>query len=624
MSKQLIEFPWTGGMDQSKTPIRSELTSFNYLLNFRQRVRSVGELEQTPYFNSGSLPSAATYWTAAGGSATEPNTSAVLLLTQNVSAGISLAVTQHCVYNRSSGTAMQVFYQSVDTAVESVNTGCRLVINNVAGLAITLGSALEVDIDGAATFRWRKNGGAYTSLVPITTGGVSIDGGNATVYFLTASGFTIGTTWTWTRADASYEVLADTTTRALPHWHYGRETFFINVGQRVMVATINSASEKYVISVGYRPVYGYELVVYEDHLVVASYADSYAGVLTSRTVASSDLTDLHAFIPTDVNEADRYILPVSSRYAHTNDRPEAIGITQGLLFVFTRTEIFFTSYVGLPVPMAFKHYADFAVSNADFSGSNLPISVVPGNNGLFIRANTGLYFFNGTLQKLNGVDEFLRGQSGSRLSMVYDVMNDECICLTNAYLVVYQVATNSFYLRSASFDSANYCLGFTFTDTLNIGGANRKVRAEVGNGYATSWGIAPMMDSASGTAFATPTIITQGLFGKSRLTHDWDSVTLIAKTTVLSPDTGDYWIGSALKINIKWYNIEDGTLGTLSTDANAVWDSTVGANVISLPRTYVKGLAIRLEVAGTNATKPPAKVVVYGMDIQVKPQALER
>ena len=137
------------GLDRSVIPYRADKATFYELTNLRHRDGNFGTLEQTPYLRS-FTHARGTYWD--GASQTEPANSGVVMMNE-------LIMTQY-VLRVSAGNQIPVFYQSVNTATATVQTGCRLVINNLTALAITLGNTLQVEMTGAATFRWRKNGGA--------------------------------------------------------------------------------------------------------------------------------------------------------------------------------------------------------------------------------------------------------------------------------------------------------------------------------------------------------------------------------------------------------------------------------------------------------------------------------
>src|SRR5690606_36906739 len=64
---------------------------------------------------------------------------------------------------------------------------------------ITLGNKLEVEVDSASTFKWRVNGGSFTTSVPIAAE-VSLGSGTK-LYFRATSGFTPGDAWEWLRTD---------------------------------------------------------------------------------------------------------------------------------------------------------------------------------------------------------------------------------------------------------------------------------------------------------------------------------------------------------------------------------------------------------------------------------------
>ena len=258
------EFGFGRGIDRTNVSFRSDRTSFYDLLNFRHNIDNFGVLEQTPYFFVLKALSQGTYY--ASGSQTEPSTSAVRLALANIT------MTDYVMWDGLDGAAqLQVIYQTTYPAATTVYTGCRLEIGSITGLGLNLGANLDVEMTSATQFRWRKNGGAWTSGLTVSTAGVSIDGGNATLYFLANSGFAGTEAWSWTRTDCSYEDSTLVNIRPA-QWSFFRNTlYFTNTQDRIMALKV-STTGNYVCSVGYRPVYGTYLGFFESHMKIGGYS----------------------------------------------------------------------------------------------------------------------------------------------------------------------------------------------------------------------------------------------------------------------------------------------------------------------------------------------------------------
>jgi hypothetical protein len=465
----------TKGIVRTPAVLWKDKGSFFNLTNARL-VPGGGAIKQTDMFITSATWTAGTYYD--GGSKTESSS-----LSSSLIVNLNGTVFSFGQVARSGSTQLQVIRQTSVPAGETVNTGCLLVVNDYAALAITLGNTFEVRIQTDAThFGWRKNGGAWSADIPITTTGVSVDSGNATVYFLASSGFDFTTpaTWVWTRTD----YLSETTGVTLAYnWDYtvsGSRIYFVDAKGRVLVYDNGG-----VRSVGYRPVYGTHLTIFDDHLYVGSYNTSGS---TTRTdvVANSDKTDLDNFIPTDVNEADTYTLRPNELLDNTQISAGVYGLSviNGLLYCYTSTRIWYTPALGLPNVNNWKEYRSVALWTRFYR----PISTPAGD--YFVTLG-GICFFNGGEITIIDSDvsyyravDILNSQWGGYDSLrreVYFFVND---FFGGAVALVFQEESRTWFRRTALFTSGeppkSMCiistalavtkaLGYAVEDTLGNG-----------------------------------------------------------------------------------------------------------------------------------------------------------
>lgn len=589
---------FTKGIDRTLGPLQADKGSFYILRNLRHSFFQRGVIEQTPYWYDYSTFAQGTYYD--GGSQTEAATSGVRLITSD------LVVTDYVC--RGPSGQLQVFYQTCDAATETdIHFGCRLVINSITALGITLGSNIEVDIDGATTFRWRKNGGAYTSLVPITTAGVSIDGGNATVYFLTDTGFTIGTTWLWTRTDASFASNSGTFGYPCDYQYYKGELYFNSVDDRLMVCS-ESSTGNYVISVGYRPVVGGQLCFFDDHLIVGQFrrgTTGWTGVDRWYTVGWSDKTDIHNFISTDTNEADQYALPNNNRFDDIDAAESYImGVAgvQGQLYVFTTNEIYVTTALGLPIVFSFQKIIDLKIA-----GAYLPI--IPAEQGVYILGHSDVFFFDGSNLRSIGAPVVQGTPNGNFEDSfgVWDPFRKELVFVLETLLFCYQEKWGTWYVRLADFDSQTQPVKSisSYSGQIAVGIKSIKLRRE--DATAT---VQPIFDDSSGTVYAEPYLLTQ-IFGEDlAIVKELVDFYLGAITNSSGVSATYYTTSTGLTIQLSYWLTPGGdfTNASETTPSGATWTSAKADGRIDV-RTPFRGIAIALEVQGT-ASKPPAFVTI--------------
>lgn len=585
------------GIDRTLAPMMSSKGSFYILRNLRHRFDQRGAIQQTPYFYDYQTFARGTYYNA--GSLTEPATSAIRLVTAD------LVVTDYVCRNTLG--QVQVFYQTTVPTAETVLTGCRIVINNVAGLALTLGSTLDIVIEAAGnTFKWRKNGGAYTLGLACTITGTSIDGGNATVYFLATSGFNPGDTWSWTRTDASFANPLGTFTYPSEYEYYKGDLYFVSVDERMMVFTKDAQATpiNYVISVGYRPVVGSYFTFFDDHLVVTWYDTAQSGWTSadgnSRVVGWSDKGDVHNFIATDTNEADRYTLPNVNQFDNVNTTASflmGIASIQGQLFLFTNNEIYWTTALGLPLVFSFQKLMNVKL----ITGYS---AIIKCDFGVYVLGFSDVYFFDGSSLRSIG-KPIVQGTPNDNFDGsfgAWDPYLKELNIVLGTLLYVYQEKWDTWYVRYVNFDAnAQSVTCINCWSRVVVGIASLKLRREDTVGTSQ-----PIYDSSNGTAYATPYLVTQ-IYGDDLATiKQITAVYLGALTNSTGVSATYYTTGSSVVVQLSYWQTPGGDFYNVSETipTGATWNSGKPDGIISV-RTAFRGLALSLSVQGT-ASKPPA------------------
>lgn len=632
---EAIPFPLDDGINRSVSGAKSSLGSIYTMENMRHSITNYRRLEQTPYWRLLYTLAQGTYYNA--GSQTEPSSSSVTMCTK------SLYMTEYCYSDGS--TQIKAFYQTAP-ATETVFTGCLLVINSIASLGINLGAALDVEMTAAAAFRWRKNGGGWTAGVP-STAGVSIDGGNATLYFLANTGFAGTEVWAWTRLDRSWSTTvsnpADDGTPG-PYFYKG-QLYFTCMDRRMCVAKKDSSNVTYVISLGYRPVFCSYFTFFQDHLVVGGYGTtgSYSWQISpgSKTLAWSDVTDVENFVPTDVNEADTFTLPnnttrdILSNTA-TDSFVTGLAVIGDVLFAFTTFGAYQTPYYGLPLVFSFTRSLEIAMPA--IPGPNVAKAV----SGVYLLTQDDVVYFDGSTIKSIGskILPYL-GEPGSTSGIVSRVKTSSCGLMYNSSIG--ELALSPFNSDAKLFYQEKY--GTWYSRTLNTTGglSGRPSAYGISNAdYSTNdnlylvglptrrvwieditWQNQPQLDNTGGTVYTTPTIIFNPVCYK--LSDVKELIGLYIGATLINfslyggsvPSSTYYSIGSNIRAVLSWQLCPAGVIDdavAYTTDSTAYWDSNKVDGLISFPRISFRGLSLRITITGQVNGKPPGYINITDVE----------
>lgn len=607
MSKATPRLTFNKGFNRSVTPFKADIDSCYELLNLRPARDGIGRLEQTPYFNANSY-TARNYWNGSS-SVTESSTGEIY--------GGWASGAGNVIFTRFTvslgGTQLPVYYQTTCPAGSTDSTkGCRIVINSVSGLGLALGETLDIEIDGATTFKWRKSGGAYTTLVPITTQGVSIDSGNVTVYFLASSGFTVADVWSWMRTDSVTSPVTITVSGSqLISRTWGGDLFWLSFGGRVM-RLLPSQSTGYAISAGYQPIYGLDLEIFYDHLFVAN--ARVASTTYTRVVMNSDNIDIENFIPTDTNEAD------SKTLTETNHGEEQqysgfvnfqFFIANNRLFAMIGNEIHATPYVGLPNVWAWDEVGKLSLGDR----GNVQGRVAQGENVGYLIRGDGLWATNGTSHSFVGNPMGLTTDNQTTFTVVANCRDGEVVVFDSVLklLWVYNYRTTYWYRRSVDIGTSTIVPNSVFFLGVQLTiGLSRVLQ------YCTEdidYTGTPVKDASNGTAFTSPTVTSQLLSdGFWHTRKEATECYLLAQVTSPASMSSNYLTTTNVSIQLYWHASTDGKIGTMLTNSDAVWSTTKPDGRISYPRLEFRALALELRISTNDANKPPAGAAIIQLE----------
>lgn len=613
MSIDPVKIPTTGGLDRSKSYV-NETEGFYTMNGFRHARNNFGTLELTPRFGLGNQLSQGTYYD--GGSTTESTTSAVTGILP-LSSSTQLVTTDSVAwyYNGVSYSQLQVLEQSVSTAGTGARRHCLITVQSLTSLALNLGGSLDIVIDGATTFKWRKNGGAYTTLVPITTSGVSIDAGSVKVWFLVATGFNVGDSWSWTRNDridtapgGTYSYVASSG-RPVKFATALSDVLFLSPSGRMFRFT-NDGSSRFVITVGYRPVWTRDFVLFARHLVIDGGPDlttSVTGVIGS--ISWSDLDNYDNFYATDVNEADTYTPPNDSSRETNALRNLAFFVSQSRLFVIRTDRIIYTFYLGLPTVFNFETL-NVRDNNRGYTfGESYGARALTVDDRVYLLDFNGISVFDGnTVQPIGaGVAHLISSSATNAITHAIRIARyGETVFLgSNAsQLIVYQEQYNRWYTQDVSFSvGVPRCLGTDwYASTLYLGLPSRNVYSELTT--------TPLKDLSSGGSFSVPTLVFPivkdfGLASVKELSHLYLAAAITDRFRGAA-----YAAQNEITVRLAHADSVDGSVPTsyTSADNDLAYNSSSGD---IQARAAFRGLSVKLTVLSSDSSKPPIYVYVY-------------
>lgn len=601
------QFPLSGGWDRSKVPCRADLSTFWRMDNWRQSNTQRGALEPTPrFYLSGTIPQK-TYWNGST-SVLEPTASSVIFKCNESPLGFGIALTSYCgTYSGSYTQMWSIIQTAVPTAsaVVAPIKGCLLVLVSTALATITLGNRYDVVIDGTNTFKWRVNGGSYTTGVVIDqTNGNLIDSNGARVYWQASTGFTAADTWSWTRTDGLSAVNQSYLSPIRMTWLSGGGYFMADV---LMKVEMTSNNVPYMRSVGYRYLLGNAVGYHEGHLLVFGTNSTYNSNSGSYLL-TSDILDLDVFIPTDLNEADQFNLPLST--TESISKLEVIdGFTlQTRLYVVTNIGLFYSDYAGLPTPYTFRQlFPEYFARQ--------PWACTPTRKGAYIWRTDALFFFDGLnlslLVNLNSL-----GTTTPLIGVWQSDTEELHLLMVNNTLLVYQARYGTFYSRSVDFGATGCtCLTISLTGNMFLGTASRKVIAP-----DSLYGNVPIYDYGLGSSFFPAVVATQLIGNIARLSKDMNGVYIAVYVPGVVSHSANYSDGDYTELDLFWYTSDSGNLPPSSsptTISGAVWNPTKPDGQISYPRLSYRYIGFALQHVGLDGSKPPGPCTLQAIECEV-------
>lgn len=593
-------FPFTGGLDDVTSPNRASQGSFSLLTNLRQARTKYCSLEATPRFVIDHTTTQGTYYF--GGSLTEPTSSSVQWYGQVGDLG-PITLTSYCGF--AGAVQMRALWKTAEPAdynSSDLTKKCLLKVNSVSTMTVTLGNGYDIVIDGAATFKWRVNGGSYTTTVAIdATNGNAIDGGAIQLWWLVGTGFTVNDTWSWRRNDA---IVASASQGVAVYGALVTDVglfFWLNDTTIGVVERSSADSVPYIRTVGYAITTGSFISIYEEHLFISNYGNS------GPFIANSDLNNFDNLVSTDVNEADNKQLRLSTRNGvSVTLYTIASFIIQTRLYIITSVGMYYTDYAGLPLPFSFKQLFgyQFAVGGTD---------VVETATGAYIYTNGTLFSFDGlNLSKIRTTT------ASGNFRLVYSAFYRELILWSSNTIIAYQEDYKTFYSRACSFAGMFVSfVGVSDGQTLYIGIPSRITLAEDVQASGT-----PVYDFGGGVSFAAPTVRTQMIGGTMAVS---ESAPIYIGPTIPTGGSSHYVTGTAIVVTLSWYVSIDGiTFGTALTNAAAVWTSALPDGMITFPRVSYRYIAYQLTVTSTDATKPPKSFSLQAIETEIYDAGVKR
>lgn len=388
------------------------------------------------------------------------------------------------------------------------------------------GDYIEVEIQSATTFRWNRNGGAWTSGVTVARN-LAIGANGLKLDFLESTGYTAADLWRWTRTETIpySSSIASTKNFSYSGAPYLTDVYLGGIGRNVM-----RVRDDFITSVGYNRVYGKHVAVFQNHLVVSHYAtaahsagapsDPYAAATTPFVVGWSDLNNPDAFFATSVNEADTYSIPYNTCPEDINYGITGLGLLGPTLWLHTAAGMSSMDYVGLPNVM--QILPRYNVGSIYHNG----LVVTP--NGHYFIGQDGFYFFDGNPPRQIGTTIYAKffseviqldptDDNSESVLGYYDMFRQEVswiywLSTGQCRQIVYSERFNRWTFRNLPYETANKprAIGRVYNSaTRLLYGGVAKVNFDYDSTESTS---AILLDDQASAGYTQPFAETNDLF----------------------------------------------------------------------------------------------------------------
>lgn len=586
MALQNIPIPLTGGHDRSAAPLAVNPASFYRLHNLRQNPDSPGRIEQThPFYIHFTVPPGPG----------ELATSAVrrIIKPAKLSTGY-IVFTDSSIYNQEVPERVPTYHMGYspiptgpgDPVLEPVYQMAMMTFSPSTAFNIPVGEYYEVQVMGPSTFRARAlSTGIWSPVLVFDTAGKTIPGTGDVLYTLFNTGYRTGDVWRWFRSDRVSN--SGNPGDILDLVQYKDTVYFINADEIVMKLVWSSLNHYYCVTAGYTLLTARHLSIFEDHLFLHPGGMLNDGPL-ENFVANSDITDLDQFVSTDVNEADSYDIPVNTTFPFAENEVTGGGVVNTRLFITTESGIWYTDYIGLPIPFSFKKLRDFPGI----------IRTMTGLDCLYFYTNDGrLYRFDGTSITSFGANYF---PLLTPTTEIWDVSIDRQDLVQYFFDRGNKTLLANDHSRSLDFPSgAPYCVS-NLGDALYVGTANLRVLKE-----DRDLTHVPVPETG------VPQLITQPIVGAAvNSAKELNGVFVgVDRSVVRGPD---YAIDDDIRVAVEYYNTDTGI--PITPVAGGTWTPNVEQNFVDV-RTAFKALLLQLTIY-SKSVLPPAGIALTSLNIE--------
>ena len=492
---------------------------------------------------------------------------------------------------------------------------------------------IEITVQaGGATFKWRRNGGSWSSALAMGPA-VAVGANGLYAAFMELTGYTVADTWKWTRMTSVPYDAAVTSTKDFPYSSasYMTDIYLGGIGRNVM-----RVRNGFITSVGYRRAYGKYVVIFENHLVIAHYAggvysagtgvaDAYVATTTPFNLGWSHLSDPDQFFSTLANEADEYTIPYNSSPDGVNFGITGMALLNGSNWIYVSDAIAEQIYLGLPNVMQTK---------VKFNGVGcaFPSGLVNTKRGHYFISKDNFYFFDGIQPQAIGepVRKKFFGEvvpptdaNYEKLYGFYDSSRQEVSwtywTLVGTYYqvkqVVFQEKYNRWYFRNLpGIDTAATNLTvcsriYNTPDKLAFGGSGF-LYFEYDTTETLANTVYDAVSVAGATTYTQPLLVTPDLF--------YEDLFYSKEADGLFLDAG--WLSGVTGVTIS-HSIRKLIVDTVTmTDCTQLWISTLGATASGVPRVGGRVFRFQFKFTGTK----PLSCILAGWGDRVYKKDAER